>query len=213
MIYLGLIIGLSFSTSCAAFCTPIIVPYIAHTEKPSIIGGLYSSILFSCGRLSSYLTLGLLFGLLVTSVEINPTITALATLTLGFLLIIHGLSVLGVFRTKAVKDSYLCKCFGTNRSPIYLGILTGIRPCMPLMAVLTYSINLSGIIEVIVFILSFWLGSSILIFIIGLITGGLASAVAKNISVERIRRISGVTLIIVGLFFIAQTLGVIIYQI
>jgi len=210
--YLGLTLGLGLSTSCAALCTPILVPYIASTERPNIRGGLYSSILFSLGRLFSYLTLGLLFGLLITSVEINPIITSIVTLALGCLLIVHGLSTLGVFRIGTTIGSTFCKFIGTNRSPVYLGIFTGLRPCVPLIAALTYSVTLSGIAEVLLFMLSFWFGSSLLIFLIGPVSGGLSGAVARKISVERIRRISGVALVVVGLFFIAQAAGLIIYH-
>ena len=212
VIYLGLTLGLGLSTSCAALCTPILVPYIASAERPTIRGGLYSSILFSFGRLISYLTLGLLFGLLITSAEIDPIITSIITLALGCLLIVHGLSTLGVFRIRTTIGSTFCKFIGTNRSPVYLGIFTGLRPCVPLIAALTYSVNLPGIAEVLLFMLSFWLGSSILIFLIGPISGGLSGAVARKISVERIRRIAGVALVVVGLFFIAQAAGLMIYH-
>ena len=210
--YLGLTLGFGLSTSCAALCMPILVPYIASAERPTIRGGLYSSILFSFGRLISYLTLGLLFGLLITSVEINPIITSIVTLALGCLLIVHGLSTLGVFRIGTTIGSTFCRYIGTNRSPVYLGILTGLRPCVPLMAALTYSITLSGIGEVTLFMLSFWLGSSVLIFLIGPISGALARGAAKRVPVERVRRISGVALVVVGLFFIAQAAGLIIYH-
>jgi sulfite exporter TauE/SafE len=73
-------------------------------------------------------------------------------------------------------------------------------------------VTLSGIAEVLLFMLSFWLASSVLIFLIGPISGGLAAAVGKKISIQRVRRISGVALVVVGLFLIVQVAGQINYH-
>jgi len=212
LISLGLSLGLSLSGSCAALCTPVLVSYIAAAEHPTIFRGLYSSILFSLGRLISCTTLGLLFGSVISSVEISPTITTASTLILGCLVILHGLSALGIFKMRTFIGPSICKYVGTNRSPIYLGMLTGLRPCVPLIAVLTYSITLSGFTEVLLFMLSFWLGSSLLFLLIGPISGGLAGAASKKLTAERVRRISGIAMVVVGLFFVAQAAGLIIYQ-
>ena len=213
VIYLGLTLGFGLSTSCAALCTPILVPYIVSTERYTIRVGLYSSILFSFGRLFSYLALGLLFGLITTSFKINPAIITFVTIALGFLLIIQGLSTLGLFRIRTVIGStFFCKHIGTSRSPFYLGIFTGLRPCVPLVSALTYSLTLSGIDEAFIFMLSFWFGSSILILAIGSISSALAGVIAKKISAQRVRMIAGVALVVVGLFFIAQAAGLTIYH-
>lgn len=211
VIYLGLTLGIGLSTSCAVLCTPILVPYIASSTQPSIMRGLYSSLVFSSGRLITYLALGLIFGLLITTVEINPAITATATLVLGLLLVFHGLSVLGLFRIKSVLGSVFCKYTEGKRSLVYLGILTGLRPCVPLVAALTYSVTLTGIGETMTFMFSFWLASSVLIFLIGPVSGAILGATSKKISVERIRRISSLALVAIGLFFTIQGIGLIIY--
>lgn len=211
VIYLGLTLGIGLSTSCAVLCTPILVPYIASSAQPSIMRGLYSAIVFSSGRLISYLALGLIFGLMITTVEINPAITATATLVLGLLLVFHGLSVLGLFKVKSVIGSIFCKYTEGRRSLVYLGMLTGLRPCVPLIAALTYSITLTGIGETMTFMVSFWLASSVLIFLIGPISGAILGATSKKISVERIRRVSSLALVAIGLFFTIQGIGLIIY--
>ncbi len=212
VIYLGLTLGFGLSTSCAALCTPILVPYIVSSEHPSLRRGFFSAVVFSSGRLISYLSLGLIFGLLVTSFEINPVITATTTLVLGCLLILQGFSSLGVFSVGRAIGSNFCQYIATRRSLVYMGILTGLRPCVPLLAALTYSVTLSGIAEVLLFMLAFWLASSLLIFLIGPISGSLAAVAGKRISVQRVRRISGVALVVVGLFFIAQAAGLIVYH-
>ncbi len=213
IIYLGLTIGVGASASCAAICTPVLVPYIASSEKPTIAKGLSTSILFSIGRLFSYLVLGLVFGLLIVSVEINPVVTASITMLLGFLLVLHGLSTFGLFTIKNPLGSMLCRYTANKRSPVYLGILTGLRPCIPLIAALTYTLTLASTAHVLLFMVSFWLGSSLLILLIGPLSGALAGLAAKRVTADRIRRIAGIALFLVGIFFIIQGLGLNIYQI
>ena len=210
---MGLTLGIGLATSCAVLCLPILVPYIASSAKPSIIRGLYTTLVFSSGRLISYLALGLIFGLLITTVEINPVITATATLVLGLLLAFHGLSVLGFFKTKSILGSIFCRYTEGGKSLVYLGMLTGLRPCLPLIAALTYSITLASIGETLTFMVSFWFASSLLIFLVGPVSAAVLGVTSKKISVERIRRISSLALVAIGLFFTIQGMGLIIYLI
>lgn len=210
---MGLTLGIGLATSCAVLCLPILVPYIASSAKPSIIRGLYTTLVFSSGRLISYLALGLIFGLLITTVEINPVITATATLVLGLLLAFHGLSVLGLFKTKSILGSIFCRYTEGGKSLVYLGMLTGLRPCLPLIAALTYSITLASIGETLTFMVSFWFASSLLIFLVGPVSAAVLGVTSKKISVERIRRISSLALVAIGLFFTIQGIGLIIYLI
>jgi len=212
-VIVGLTLGIGLATSCAVLCLPILVPYIASSAKPSIIRGLYTTLAFSSGRLISYLALGLIFGLLITTVEINPVITATATLILGLLLAFHGLSVLGLFKTKSIMGSIFCRYTEGGKSLVYLGMLTGLRPCLPLIAALTYSITLASIGETLTFMLSFWFASSLLIFLIGPVSAAVLGVTSKKISVERIRRISSLALVVIGLFFTIQGISLIIYLI
>ena len=213
VIYMGLALGIGLATSCAVLCLPILVPYLASSAKPSIIRGLYTTLVFSSGRLISYLALGLIFGLLITTVEINPVITAAATLVLGLLLVFHGLSVLGLFKTKSLLGSIFCRYTEGEKSLIYLGMLTGLRPCLPLIAALTYSITLASVGETLTFMVSFWFASSLLIFLVGPVSAAVLGVTNKKISVERIRRISSLALVAIGLFFTIQGIGLIIYLI
>jgi sulfite exporter TauE/SafE len=192
---------------------PIIVPYIASAEHSTVIKGLYLSVLFSTGRLISYLVLGILLGFAISSVSISPIVAAITTIVLGCLVVFHGLSVLRIFRPNSVINLNICKYLKSHKSPVYLGVVTGLRPCIPLITAITFSINLSGIAEVILFMLSLWVGSSVFIFLIGPIIGGLARVASAKISAQRVKTISGVALVVVGLFLIVQSLGLTGYYI
>jgi hypothetical protein len=58
---------------------------------------------------------------------------------------------------------------------------------------------------------SFWLASSVLIFLIGPVSGAILGATSRKISVDRIRRISSLALVAIGLVFAMQGIALIIY--
>lgn len=207
-------LGLSFSVACTATCLPVLLPYITAAEHPTKRGGLYATVLFSFGKLIAYMTLGLLFGLLATSIEMGPLPTLGLKLALGGLLVIHGLSTLGILNIKSgilgIKSkigSAFCSYITTKRAPVYLGILTSIRPCVSLIAALGYTITLPGISEITLFMLAFWLGSSLVVLLVGTLTGVLVIPVANSIRAERVRRIAGIAMLLIGMVFILQGLG------
>ena len=80
----------------------------------------------------------------------------------------------------------------------------GLRPCIPLIAALTYSATLSNIFDSLVFMGSFWLGSTAYVPILGILAGTLTHFAILHSNVDRIRRISGIALIVVGLIFVNQ---------
>jgi sulfite exporter TauE/SafE len=205
----GFSLGLSVSVACALVCLPILAPYVA-AEHPTIRKGLYSSVLFTAGRLISYLILGLLVGLLATSFDAETSLMGPGLLAVGSMAILHGLVALGAFNMRLPVARSLCKYASSKRSPFYLGMLGGLRLCFPLIAALAYAITLPGVTEILLFMLAFWAGSSVLIFLVGPISGGLAGVIAKKISIQRVRRISGVALVFAGLLFITQGVGSII---
>lgn len=204
IILTGLILGLGVGISCAALCMPILAPHIA-ARYPSSKRGLYASILFSIGRLASYLILGISAGFLggvIFSNASSESLTAPVILVIGCLLIFHGLSVSFMANTRI--DVEICRYLGIDRSTIVLGLLAGFRPCLPLIAAVTYSVTLANLVESALFMIAFWLGSSLYTFVIGIMAGTVTGMAILHISRERIRRISGIALIVVGIVFLIE---------
>ena len=83
-------------------------------------------------------------------------------------------------------------------------MMLGLRPCIPLIAALTYSATLSTIFDSIVFMGSFWIGSTVYVPILGILAGTLTHFAILRSNVDRIRRISGIALIVVGIIFVNQ---------
>lgn len=188
--------------SCAALCLPILTPQIA-ARYPSSKKGLYASILFSIGRFASYLTLGILAGFFGGMILLNTqSLTAPIVLILGCLLVFQGFAASVRSDTKIGLE--MCRYLGVDRSTLVLGFLAGLRPCLPLITAVIYSATLANVAESALFMTSFWLGSSIYTFAIGIITGTLTGMASLHINMERIKRISGIALIVVGIVFLIE---------
>lgn len=203
----GLAMGFGASLGCLASCVPVLVPYTAASAQPSARSGLISSLLFSLGRLAAYG--GLLAVLIALSeiIVISPKVEAAATLVSGAILIVSGLALLGVFRWNSVLNRVLCRHISTTRSPLYLGLLTGIRPCGPLLAALAFILTLPGAANMSLFLFFFWVASSILLLGVGAAGGGLGAVLSRQIGLERTRRIAGMTMVIIGILFTFQAIG------
>jgi sulfite exporter TauE/SafE len=206
----GLVMGFGASTGCMAGCVPLLLPFTAAAEQPSALKGLYASLAFSLGRMAAYA--GLLTAIIILRgiIDIDIKIEAVAILFSGAILIVSGLASLGVFHGNHVLNRMLCQHISAGRSPFYLGVLTGIRPCGPLLAALIFAITLPNTAGMVLFLFFFWLASSVLIMGIGVAGGSLGTVLARKIGLERTRRIASLTMIVIGIFFIIQAIGLLI---
>lgn len=198
---IGLTLGLGVGVSCAALCVPILAPHIA-ARYPSSTKGLYASILFSVGRFASYLMLGVSAGFFGGMILINQSLTSPIVFVLGCLLVFQGISASVKPDTKVGVE--MCRYLGIDRSTVALGFLAGLRPCLPLITAVIYSATLANVAESNLFMISFWLGSSVYTFAIGIVTGALTGVAILHINRERIQRISGIALIVVGMVFLIE---------
>jgi sulfite exporter TauE/SafE len=144
-------------------------------------------------------------------VAIGPKVEAAATLVSGAILIVSGLVSLGVFRWNSALSRVLCRHISTTRSPLYLGVLTGIRPCGPLLAALAFVLTLPGAGSMGLFLFFFWLASSVLLLGIGAAGGGLGAILSHRIGLDRTRRIAALTIVVIGLLFTLQGIGLLVY--
>ncbi|MBS7622133.1 sulfite exporter TauE/SafE family protein [Candidatus Bathyarchaeota archaeon] len=196
----GVALGLGLGVSCVAQCAPILAPHIA-AEHPDARRGLVASLYFSGGRLLSYLVLGLVVGYF-GSILFNPLVSALVAVTLGAILILYGFFISFGSHTRYAPP--ICCGFSKVKSTFLLGLILGLRPCLPLIAALTYSATLSSILGSLVFMGSFWLGSTAYVPVMGLLAGVLTHFAVSHSNIERVRRISGIALVVVGFIFINQ---------
>lgn len=200
----GLVMGFGASLSCMASCIPVIVPFTAASENPGITAGLSSGLLFSAGRLLSYIGLIATFACIKAVIPTNGLLLLIASLLSGIILIFNGLQLTGSIKWYSSIGSIFCKQISETRSPIYLGILTGLKPCGPLIAAIAFALTLNSIIKISLFMFFFWLASSILVLTLMIAGGQIAKMVKSKIGINRLRRIVGVAMVLIGFTFIIQ---------
>lgn len=198
----GLLLGLGMGASCMAFCAPVLVPHIVADHR-GVKSGLFTSVLFSLGRLVPYLVFALVLGTVgeFLSDRIQSWLSPMV-MGMGVLLLAYGFSIsYGNFLWPNLT-SRVCSYCSSHNLTFTLGILMGLTPCIPLTMAMAYSLTLQKISLSVVFFISFWLGSSI--YLIGLagVTGAIGDFAAAWINVRRMRRISGIALAVVGLIFL-----------
>lgn len=203
----ALVMGLSASTFCLASCVPVLFPYTGTVGKPSFFSGFSLALLFSAGRLVAYAVLLTAFILLKEFVGFSGIVVGIALLVSGLLLLLSSLVSFGMFTQPSSLDRMLCRYVAGAKSPLYLGVMSGIRPCGPLLAAIAFVLTLPSIAKMGVFMLSFWLASSALLLIIGGIGGGVMAVLGKRLGIDRIRRISAIAMAVVGVVLILQAVG------
>ncbi len=207
LITTSLTLGLSASTSCTALCLPVLLPYLASGQDTRIMSSLGTVGLFSLGRLVSYTALGLAVVFLLGSVNISPALISGVNICLGVLLAVYGLYTLGAFSARRNPAAKACNCVASSRPHFYMGMLVGLRPCVPLLAALVYTVQLSDVFQVVAFMFFFCLASSLIILVAACAGRGVINLIINKIGLPRMRRLSGLVLIFTGLFFVLQGAG------
>lgn len=196
---MGLMLGWG---PCLAFCTPIVLPYIAGSRR-GWLEATRGILIFSLARIAVYGLLGLvaslLGGLARERFFSEQWGWAIWTFGIGFVLILGILLLLGraprlgfcrVLRRELVDNSI--------RSMIFLGVVIGILPCAPLLGTLAYIAYLSeSALAGALWGLSFGLGTaSSPLIILGVLAGGLPGTLIRSPRIYSIfSRVCGLVLI------------------
>jgi sulfite exporter TauE/SafE len=205
----GFLLGLSASPTCLGVCLPILLPHIgvvggAHPLR----AGFSTSLFFALGRLVLYLALGIALFALGASLQQaglqqwvgnNSPWAGISRVLLALLIILYGVSV--VFGWPRLN---WCRTFfhGPRQRPLLsmlLGLLAGSIFCPALWLAFLYVGRLTWLPEAGLSILSFWLGSSILMIGLG-VSAGLLLRFWRQLS--QVQSVAGITLILVGTLYL-----------
>jgi sulfite exporter TauE/SafE len=199
----GLALG---SGPCMLFCLPILIPFVAGT-RDGWVEGLWATLAFSVSRLSAYTLLGLVAGLVgeVLVGLVGGPAFSFAMISLGGLLIAM-LGTLIVFQgsPRAGVFGLLFRAALGNglRSPFLLGFIVGIKPCAPLLGILTYiALNVRTPLIGAYYAFVFGLGASVItpITALGIAAGGLPRVIFKSPRVfDAFKKACGAMLILLG---------------
>lgn len=189
----ALILGISYGIGpCTISCAPLIVPLIMSTAK-NRKEGILLSIIFSFGRVLSYIVLGGLAGIMGSTFNLF-----ISKKYLGIFFIIVGLAVLFKIQGKCIIKTKI-RIKGSWMAFI-TGFIFGLGPCPPLIALLGLAILAK----------SLWIGMAVgLVFGLGtiispiILLGFFSGWMAKNKEFHQvIPYVSGVFLILLGIGYV-----------
>jgi hypothetical protein len=210
-IFTGLALGLATSFHCVGMCGPIAIslPLQGSNKWKQLFGG----ILYNLGRTLTYALMGLAFGLLGQGLS-----------TLGFqkmVSIVAGtLMIAAVFFPKLFKfsndvDKGLYSFVGSVKRGLkslfttksffglfFIGMLNGLLPCGPLYFAVIISAGTGNVIESVLFMVLFGLGTIPLLLAVTL-AGNFVSVGLRN----KINNFIPVIMVIMGLLFILRGLS------
>ncbi|MDD5594452.1 MAG: sulfite exporter TauE/SafE family protein [Candidatus Margulisbacteria bacterium] len=196
----GFIVG---AGPCLLLCAPIILPYIAGTQK-DWRAGLRTTLIFSSARLLVYTLLGGLVGYVGSWLFLLFNHRFWGDVLWGgagiFLILLGVLMILGLN-----YENPLCRLAKSGKSVFLLGVLVGLSPCLPLIAVLTEIMFISDhIYQGLFYGLAFGMGTVFSpLLILGALAAWLPGKFAKESTAGRLFNfLCGLSLCLFGLYLI-----------
>jgi sulfite exporter TauE/SafE len=189
----ALVLGFTYGIGpCTISCAPLVVPLIMSTSRNKKEGVIYS-IIFSLGRVISYIILGFLAGLLGSSFKLF-----LPRRWLGIFFILVGVTIIFRIQGKCLYKSRF-RITGPSMA-LGAGIVYGLGPCPPLVALLGLAVASKSAITGALMGLFFGVGTIISpIIILGFFSGWFAKQ--KEFK-KVIPYVSGGFLILLGIIYL-----------
>ena len=201
------LLGLSFGFGpCISSCGPVLLSYVAGTKK-DIFKSILVYILFSLSRILAYVLLSLavfFIGRFVQEKLLGGILYKILVFLGGVFVILVGASMLAGKSLEFKPWQLFCKNIleRGNKSILLLGLIMGLIPCAPLLALFYYIGLVSKTwLHTIIYSVAFGFGTSIsplivLVVLAGLIPGFLGT---RHKAYRIFSSICGVIMIILGL--------------
>lgn len=173
------IIGLLTSIHCIAMCGGInLTQSTAAAKGGASIAG--SNVAYNAGRVVSYTAIGGIVGGIGSVFSFSGKLRGLIAVTVGVVMIVMALSMLGVFRPlrklplHLPRDLYgkLAGSF-SGKSSFVIGLLNGFMPCGPLQSMQIYALSTGSVTRGALSMLLFSLGTVPLMLGFGWLSGRL----------------------------------------
>jgi len=196
----GLILGLSTGIYCLGACVPVLVPALLVASRSwrsgaSVVGEV------ALGRLLAYLAFGAAVGAIGAQLDAtNPLLGRLEGAAMLGLALVLGAYVAfgsraGSFRLCGVAP------FRKLRTPLAIGLLTGVSVCPPFLLALATALGAGGPVEGALFFAAFFVGTSVYLLplipigrlgswevarVVGRMSGGLSAALFVALGTVRL---------------------------
>ncbi len=210
---LGIIYGATF---CTLTCSPFIASYIIGSDRGTR-RGVWLSVIFNGGRVVTYGILGLAVGLAGGAFLVEGVYALWGAIFFGI-----AVALIGIWIAVRRRPGPACGCTkeaswaqrlwhrvepregdGGELSAAGMGLLIGLVPCPPLIALLVFSAAVGSAATGLVLGLLFGIGTVISpIIIIAAAAGWFSERIAMEAPAMRtgIRRVAGVMLVLLGIW-------------
>jgi uncharacterized protein len=159
------IIGLLTSIHCVGMCGSINLAVSTSNNKT-----LKNTLLYNLGRIISYTVIGALVGALGSVLSLNYYIQAIIILIAAILMLLMGLSTLGLIPNYLYKFMpQIPKIKNSKNKTLLIGLLNGLMPCGPLQAMQLYALSTGSIILGALSMFLFALGTIPLVLGVGIL--------------------------------------------
>lgn len=211
MSFVGLSLGLIGSLHCIMMCGPLVLG-VSRLSESSGVHLVRHSIIYNLGRVFAYVILGLCFALIgeVFSIIGFQRVLSLGTGILLVLLILFSMNIeRALFKSSKFKNIYQRYLnFITSKlaslaktRPAFLGFLNGLLPCGMVYVALAGALTAPSMIDGMIFMLSFGLGTLPM-----MITIMVGAKWLLNFRAFRIKNVVSVGQLILGIYLIARGL-------
>lgn len=211
MLLSAVILGLVSSLHCVGMCGPIAL--MLPVDRTNPVKKTLQIILYHTGRLSSYGTLGLIFGFLGRSLYLAG-IQQQLSVVIGVIIISVALIPERVFArynfSKPIYKgiSYVKSSLGeqfrkkTNKSIFTIGVLNGFLPCAMVYVALFGALAMQNAFYGMLFMMLYGLGTIPLMSLVVYFSVFIKNKLGKNLS-----RVIPVVMVCFGVLFILRGLG------
>ncbi len=188
----GLMLGLSSGAVCAAYCGPILVPYLL-SRGGNILSNLLTILYFMGGRLAGYLLFAVLAwaaGMAAAaSIRNEKAVFGVIYIVLASLMIFYGFK-----KTSVDCAGKRARFLSLTAFPAVLGFLTGLNLCPPFLLAFTEAARMGVLWRSMLFFAAFFVGTSV--YILPLAVLGLGRRV------EALRYIGRLAAGVTGVFYL-----------
>ncbi len=208
----GIFVG---SSTCLLVCAPILLPFVLGTAG-NWKKGLQATLIFSAGRITICILFGLLLGL-GKQIYLDSFLESQFNFELQiffglFIFLIGFLLILGKHRLNICPGLGKLLTRHNLKTVFILGLLMGIIPCGPLMAVFAYIfIKATNLISSVLLTLAFGLGTTISpMLVLGAFSGFIPQKIPKTKFLKVLKIFAGLILMFWGLQIILSRMGMVI---
>ncbi len=192
-----LITGLLTSAHCVGMCSGFVVAYSTGDSETKISKKtrMRQHLLYNISRLGSYISFGILAGLVGALFMMTEQIRGYLSILAGVFMMLYGLSTFFPWlrRITTIRTPSLVK-YTKNRGPVIFGLLNGLMPCGPLQAMLIYAASTGSAFQGGLTMFIFGIGTIPLMFVFG----NAISFFSHNFT-RKIMGISAIVVIALGL--------------